>query len=157
MKTLAYRKLGMQQKLDKVAVTGEVSHDRGISADWSWPSGNVLYINWYLWYLNQQKRKSAESKGLYEKVSLKARQTPSSHMWIVATEFSFIFIILQYAEHMFLQLDWFSVCMNKSYTLSLTLPILSKGRLCRSYWRCNYHCTKSCHNLYKLEELGREK
>lgn len=147
----------MQQKLDNLAVTGDVSHDRGISAGWSWPSGNVLCMNWCLCYLNDQKRKSAESKSTYEKEPLKAIQTPSSHMWIVATEFYFIFIILQYAEHMFLQLGWFSVCMNKANTLSLTLPILSKGRLCHSYWLCNYHYTKSCHDLYKLEELGREK
>lgn len=45
-----------------------------------------------------------ESKRPYEKESLKARQTPSSHIWIVATEFYFIFIILQHTEHMFLQL-----------------------------------------------------
>lgn len=31
-KILVYRKLGMQQKLDKLAVTREVSHDRGNSA-----------------------------------------------------------------------------------------------------------------------------
>lgn len=109
----ACRKLGMQQN----AVTGEVSYDRGISAGWSWPSGNVLYMNWCLCYLKQE-RKSAESKSLYEKESLKARQTASSHKWIATTEFYFIFIILQYVEHMFLQLGWFSVCMNKSNTLS---------------------------------------
>ena len=148
-----YRKLGMQQKLDKLAVTGEVSYDRGISACWSWPSGNVLYVSLCLCYLNEKQSKSSESKS-HEKQSLKARQTPSSHMWIVVTEFYFVFFIFQYAEHMFLQLVWFSVCMNKSNNLSLTLPILSKGRSWCSSWLHSYHCTKSCHDLYKLEELG---
>lgn len=50
-------------------------------------------------------KKSAESMSPYEKESFKARQIPHSHIWIVATElYVFIYLILQYAKHMFLQL-----------------------------------------------------
>lgn len=93
------------QELAKLALTGEVSHDRRISAGWTDLLGMCsVWIN-VCAALTNRKESQQKARVLMRKKFSKPG-TLSSHMWIVATKFCFI--ILQYAEHMFLQLGWFS-------------------------------------------------